>query len=283
LIVVTDRISAFDVVLPNPIPYKGAVLTALSLFWFDFLKGVVPNHLISTDVDTYPAPLPSYRDQLEGRSMLVVRADVFPIECVARGYLAGSGWKEYQQTGEVCGVRLPAGLRESDKLSEPVFTPATKAETGHDINISEREMADRIGEDATRELKELTLTLYSRASEFADSRGIIIADTKFEFGLKDGRVILVDEALTPDSSRFWPRESYQPGRGQQSFDKQYLRDYLETLTWDKQPPGPNLPETVLARTSEKYLEAYRLLTGRTIKDSGIRSQESGFRLAVPES
>ena len=280
---VTDRISAFDVVLPNPIPYKGAVLTALSLFWFDFLKDVVPNHLISTDVDSYPAPLESYRDQLEGRSMLVVRADVFPIECVARGYLVGSGWKEYQQTGEVCGVKLPAGLRESDKLPEPIFTPATKAETGHDINISEREMADRIGEDVTRELKELTLMLYSRASEFADSRGIIIADTKFEFGVNDGKVILVDEALTPDSSRFWPKESYQPGRGQQSFDKQYLRDYLETVTWDKQPPGPNLPETVVARTSEKYLEAYRLLTGETIKASGIRSQESGFRLAAPES
>jgi len=283
LIVVSDRISAFDVVLPNPIPYKGAVLTALSLFWFDFLKDVVPNHLISTDVDSFPAPLPAYRDQLEGRSMLVVRADVFPIECVARGYLVGSGWKEYQQTGEVCGVKLPAGLKESDKLSEPIFTPATKAETGHDINISEREMADRVGDQYTRELKELTLTLYTRAAEFADSRGIIIADTKFEFGVKDGRVILVDEALTPDSSRFWPRESYEPGRGQQSFDKQYLRDYLETVTWDKQPPGPNLPETVIARTSEKYLEAYRLLTGRTIKESGIRSQESGFRLAVPES
>jgi phosphoribosylaminoimidazole-succinocarboxamide synthase len=283
LIVVSDRISAFDVVLPNPIPYKGAVLTALSCFWFDFLKDIVPNHLISTDVDSYPAPLPSYRDQLEDRSMLVVRADVFPIECVARGYLVGSGWKEYQQTGEVCGVRLPSGLRESDKLGEPIFTPATKAETGHDINISEREMADRVGEEATRELKELTLTLYSRASAFAETRGIIIADTKFEFGVRDGKVILVDEALTPDSSRFWPKESYEPGRGQQSFDKQYLRDYLETVTWDKQPPGPNLPETVIARTSEKYLEAYRVLTGRTIRESGIRSQESGFRRSAPES
>jgi phosphoribosylaminoimidazole-succinocarboxamide synthase len=283
LIVVTDRISAFDVVLPNPIPYKGAVLTALSLFWFDFLEDIVPNHLISTDVDTYPAPLPSYRDQLEGRSMLVVRADVFPIECVARGYLAGSGWKEYQQTGEVCGIKLPPGLRESDKLAEPIFTPATKAETGHDINISEREMADRIGKEATRELKELTLTLYSRASAFAETRGIIIADTKFEFGVKDGKLILVDEALTPDSSRFWPKESYEPGRGQQSFDKQYLRDYLETVVWNKQPPGPDLPEMVITRTSEKYIEAYRLLTGRPSIESGIRSQESGFRLAVPES
>ena len=283
MIVVTDRISAFDVVLPNPIPYKGAVLTALSLFWFDFLKDIVPNHLISTDVDTYPSPLPSYRDQLEGRSMLVVRADVFPIECVARGYLAGSGWKEYQQSGEVCGIKLPPGLRESDKLAEPIFTPATKAETGHDINISEREMADRIGAEATRRLKEITLTLYSRASAFAETRGIIIADTKFEFGVKDGRLILVDEALTPDSSRFWPREFYDPGRGQQSFDKQYLRDYLETVAWNKQPPGPNLPEMVITRTSEKYLEAYRLLTGRMSMESGIRSQESGFRLAVPES
>jgi phosphoribosylaminoimidazole-succinocarboxamide synthase len=283
LIVATDRISAFDVVMPNPIPLKGAVLTAFSLFWFDFFKDVVPNHLITTDVDDYPEPLGAYRDQLEGRSMLVVRADVFPIECVARGYLSGSGWKEYQTTGEVCGVKLPAGLKESDRLPEPIFTPATKEETGHDINISEREMANRVGADATHKLKELTLTLYSRGAAYADSRGIIIADTKFEFGVNNGNVILVDEALTPDSSRFWPKESYAAGRGQQSFDKQYLRDYLETLKWNKQPPGPELPEPVIAKTSEKYLEAYRLLTGRTIKDPGIRSQESGFRLAAPES
>jgi phosphoribosylaminoimidazole-succinocarboxamide synthase len=276
LIVATDRISAFDVVLPNPIPQKGIVLTALSTFWFDFLKDVVPNHVIATDVDSYPAPLPSYRDQLEGRSMLVSRADVFPFECVARGYLSGSGWKEYQQTGEVCGVKLPAGLTESDRLDEPIFTPATKAETGHDVNVSEAEMSRKIGDEATSKLKNLTLTLYQRAAEYADSRGIIIADTKFEFGLKDEKLILIDEVLTPDSSRFWPKESYQPGRGQQSFDKQYLRDYLETVEWNKEPPGPNLPETVVARTSEKYLEAYRLLTGGTIKDSGIRSQESGF-------
>ena len=262
--------------LPNPIPQKGIVLTALSMFWFDFLKDVVPNHVIATDVDSYPAPLPSYRDQLEGRSMLVTRADVFPFECVARGYLSGSGWKEYQQTGEVCGVELPAGLMESDKLDEPIFTPATKAETGHDMNVSEAAMSRSIGEETTSKLKNLTLTLYRRAAEYADSRGIIIADTKFEFGLKDGNIILIDEVLTPDSSRFWPKESYQPGRGQQSFDKQYLRDYLETVEWNKQPPGPNLPDTVVARTSEKYLEAYRLLTGRTITDSGIRSQESGF-------
>jgi len=283
LIVTTDRISAFDVVLPNPIPYKGAVLTAFSVFWFDFLKDVVSNHLITTNVADFPSPLPQYRDQLEARSMLVVRTDVFPIECVARGYLAGSGWKEYQKTGEVCGIKLPAGLKESDKLPEPIFTPATKAETGHDMNISEREMADIVGQEATRQLKELTLTLYSRAADYADSRGILIADTKFEFGVSDGRVILIDEALTPDSSRFWPKESYEPGRGQPSFDKQYLRDYLETIEWDKQPPGPNLPEAIVERTSEKYLEAYRVLTGRVIEEPGIRSQESGFRRAVPES
>ena len=283
LIVTTDRISAFDVVLPNPIPFKGAVLTAFSVFWFDFLKDIVDNHLISTYVDEFPEPLSRHQDQLEGRSMLVVRTEVFPIECVARGYLAGSGWKEYQKTGEVCGIKLPAGMKESDKLPEPIFTPATKEETGHDENISEREMARRIGDDATRRLKELTLMLYSGAAEYADSRGIIIADTKFEFGVSDGRVILIDEALTPDSSRFWPKETYEPGRGQPSFDKQYLRDYLETLDWNKQPPGPILPETVVKRTSEKYLEAYRLLTGRTLTDSGIRSQESGFRRAVSES
>lgn len=272
LIVVTDRISAFDVVMPDAIPHKGAVLTQLSLFWFDFLKEIVANHLITTDVGLYPAPLAEYRDQLEGRSMLVVRADVFPIECVARGYLAGSGWKEYQQTGEICGVKLPAGLKESDRLPEPIFTPATKAESGHDINISERETANQIGEEATAKLKELTLALYKRASEHADSRGIIIADTKFEFGVKDGQVILVDEALTPDSSRFWPRQAYEPGRSQQSFDKQYLRDYLETLDWNKQPPAPKLPEIVVAQTSEKYIEAYGLLTGRRLE---VEGQESG--------
>ncbi len=269
LIVATDRISAFDVVMPDAIPHKGVVLTQLSVFWFDFLKAIVTNHLITTDVSSYPAPLAGHRDQLAGRSMLVARADVFPIECVARGYLAGSGWKEYQQWGEVCGVKLPAGLKESDRLPEPIFTPATKAESGHDINISERETASRIGEEATQALKKLTLDLYARASEYADSRGIIIADTKFEFGVKDGQVILVDEALTPDSSRFWPKKSYEPGRSQQSFDKQYLRDYLETLDWNKQPPGPKLPEMVVAQTSEKYIEAYRLLTGRSILDFGF--------------
>ena len=270
LIVATDRISAFDVVLPSAIPSKGTVLTALSLFWFRFLEDTVSTHVVTADVEQYPPPFPGYREELEGRSMLVSRAEVFPIECVARGYLAGSGWKEYRETGEVCGIRLPAGLRESDRLPEPVFTPATKAEAGHDINISESEMEDRIGEEATRKLRELTLAIYSRAAAYAQERGIIIADTKFEFGVKDGEVILVDEALTPDSSRFWPEASYQPGGPQQSFDKQYVRDYLETLDWDKQPPGPILPEGVVTRTSEKYLEAYRLLTGHSIADWGSR-------------
>ncbi len=263
LIVATDRISAFDVVMPNTIPYKGAVLTALSLFWFDFLKETVANHLITTDIDKYPLALRAYRDQLEGRSMLVCRADVFPIECVARGYLSGSGWKEYKETGEVCGIKLPAGLRESDKLPEVIFTPATKAESGHDINISESKMTRHVGLEATKKLKELTLKIYASAADYALERGIIIADTKFEFGVKDGEMILVDEALTPDSSRFWPEDSYEPGQAQPSFDKQFLRDYLETLDWNKQPPSPELPEGVIKRTSEKYLEAYNLLTGET--------------------
>lgn len=275
LIVATDRISAFDVVLPSAIPYKGAVLTGLSLFWFDLLKDVVRNHLITTDVADYPDGLHRYRDQIEGRSMLVARAEVFPIECVARGYLAGSGWKEYQQSGEVCGVKLPVGLTESDPLPEPIFTPATKAEQGHDINISEREMADIVGTEATRRLKELTLKIYEVASGHARARGIIIADTKFEFGVKDGEIILVDEVLTPDSSRFWPSAAYSPGRPQQSFDKQYVRDYLETLDWDKRPPGPELPREVVERTSEKYLEAYRVLTDR---EPLVAAQDSGFRI-----
>ncbi|HET8675185.1 MAG TPA: phosphoribosylaminoimidazolesuccinocarboxamide synthase [Blastocatellia bacterium] len=269
LVVATDRISAFDVVLPSAIPCKGAVLTQLSLFWFDFLKETVSNHLITSEVDDYPAVLNDYSDQLRGRSMLVARADVFPVECVARGYLAGSGWKDYQKTGEVCGVGLPAGLRESERLPEPIFTPATKAESGHDINISESEMAALVGEGATKRLKELTIAIYLGAARYAEERGIIIADTKFEFGVKDGEIILVDEALTPDSSRFWPKETYQPGRGQQSFDKQFVRDYLETLDWNKQPPGPELPVTVVERTTEKYLEAYRLLTGQQILDFGF--------------
>ncbi len=266
LIVATDRLSAFDVVLPTAIRYKGAVLTNLSLFWFDYLRDIISSHLITARIDEYPPSLQKYSDQLEMRSMMVTRAEVFPFECVARGYLEGSGWKDYQSTGEVCGVKLPAGLRQADRLPEPIFTPATKAEAGHDINITEREMAQSVGEETARRLKELTLAIYSRAAQYAEERGIIIADTKFEFGLKDGEIILVDEALTPDSSRFWPREHYTPGRAQPSFDKQYVREYLETLAWDKQPPGPQLPEEVAMKTSEKYAEAYRLLAGKRIQE-----------------
>lgn len=264
LIVATDRISAFDVVLPNAIPCKGVVLTALSLFWFDFLKGVVRNHLITADVEQYPERLSGFRPSLDGRSMLVARAEVVPFECVARGFLAGSGWKEYVDAGQVCGVKLPAGLRESDKLPEPIFTPATKAESGHDVNVSERTMANAVGEEVTKRLKDLTLTVYGEAARYADERGIIIADTKLEFGFHEGDILLIDEVLTPDSSRFWPKATFQPGRSQQSFDKQYVRDYLETLAWDKHPPAPALPEAVIRSTSAKYLEAYQLLTGESI-------------------
>jgi phosphoribosylaminoimidazole-succinocarboxamide synthase len=273
LIVATDRISAFDVVLPSAIPHKGAVLTALSIFWFDFLKDTVQNHFITADIGQYPPPLRDYGDQLSGRSMLVKRVDVVPIECVARGYLVGSGWKEYKKTGEVCGIKLPAGLRESDQLPEPIFTPSTKAEEGHDVNISEQQMADIVGKELTERLGRMTLDIYEKASRYARERGIIIADTKFEFGMKDGEIILADEVLTPDSSRFWPRESYEPGRAQQSFDKQYVRDYLETLEWGKTPPGPILPDPVIQQTSEKYLQAYKLITGTELTiDGAARSK-----------
>ena len=264
LIVATDRISAFDVVLPNAIPEKGRVLTALTLFWLDLIRDIVPNHLITADVARYPAPLRRYAAELEGRSMLVRRAEVVPFECVARGYLAGSGWKEYQKTGAVCGIPLPAGLREAEKLPRPIFTPATKAEAGHDINVSEAEMAKSLGAELTARLKQLTLAVYTRAADYAATRGIIIADTKFEFGRAGGEIILVDEVLTPDSSRFWPASEYVPGMSPPSFDKQYVRDYLETLTWNKQPPAPPLPPEVVRRTTEKYLEAYRLLTGKSL-------------------
>ncbi|MBI3029096.1 MAG: phosphoribosylaminoimidazolesuccinocarboxamide synthase [Candidatus Rokubacteria bacterium] len=264
LIVATDRISAFDVVLPNAIPEKGRVLTALTLFWLDLTRDLVPNHLITADVARYPAPLQKYAAELEGRSMLVRRAEVVPFECVARGYLAGSGWKEYQKTGAVCGIPLRAGLRESEKLPQPIFTPATKAEAGHDINVSEAEMAKAVGVELTGRLRQLTLAVYTRAADYAATRGIIIADTKFEFGRAGGEIILVDEVLTPDSSRFWPASEYAPGMSPPSFDKQYVRDYLETLTWNKQPPAPPLPPEVVRRTTEKYLEAYRLLTGKSL-------------------
>ncbi|MBI4590243.1 MAG: phosphoribosylaminoimidazolesuccinocarboxamide synthase [Candidatus Rokubacteria bacterium] len=264
LIVATDRISAFDVVLPNAIPEKGRVLTALSLFWFDLIRDIVPTHLITAEVARYPAPLQKYAAELEGRSMLVRRADVVPFECVARGYLAGSGWKEYQKTGAVCGIPLPPGLKESEKLPRPIFTPATKAETGHDVNVPEADMARAVGAELTATLKRLTLAVYTRAADYATTRGLIIADTKFEFGRIGGKVILVDEVLTPDSSRFWPASEYAPGTSPASFDKQYVRDYLESLTWNKQPPAPTLPPDVVRRTTEKYLEAYRLLTGKAL-------------------
>jgi len=262
LIVATDRISAFDCVLPTPIARKGEVLTALSRFWFSKLAHVVPNHLITTNLAEMPAAIREQAANLKDRSMLVRRTDVFPVECVVRGYLVGSGWKDYLRTGEVCGHRLPVGLRESDELTEPIFTPATKAETGHDENISEEQMAQLLGEDVTAKLRQISLRLYNEAREYARSRGIIIADTKFEFGTdREGNILLIDEALTPDSSRFWPATSYEPGRPQPSFDKQFVRDYLDQLQWDKQPPAPQLPPEVASATTERYLEAYKLLVG----------------------
>jgi phosphoribosylaminoimidazole-succinocarboxamide synthase len=264
LFVATDRISAFDYVLATGIPEKGRVLTQLSLFWFDFLKDVVKNHLVTARVDQYPAPLKKYSDDLRGRSMLVVKAQMIDIECVARGYLSGSGWKEYQQTGAVCGVKLPAGLKESDKLPEPIFTPATKALSGHDENISIDEMAKHTGKELAEKLRDLTLKIYKTAADYAAGRGIIIADTKFEFGQTSQGLILADEVLTPDSSRFWPADKYQPGKAQESFDKQFVRDYLEAIKWNKQPPAPSLPEDVARKTSEKYIEAYRILAGREL-------------------
>ncbi len=264
LFVATDRISAFDYVLASGIPNKGRVLTQLSLFWFDFLKNIVPNHLVTADVDGYPAPLRRYAEQLRGRSMLVVRADMIAIECVVRGYLSGSGWTEYQNNGKVCGIELPRGLRESDKLPEPIFTPAVKATSGHDENISFEEMARRAGPKLSEQLREWSLEIYRKAAEHAAARGILIADTKFEFGRTAGGLVLADEVLTPDSSRFWPADRYQPGRRQESFDKQFVRDYLEKIRWNKQPPAPALPAAVVLETSGKYVEAYRRLSGREL-------------------
>jgi phosphoribosylaminoimidazole-succinocarboxamide synthase len=264
VIVATDRISAFDYILPTGIPDKGKVLTQLSIFWFDFLRDLTPTHFLSANVDDYPAPLPDFRDQLEGRSMLVKRAKMIEIECVARGYISGSGWKEYKQQGTVCGIKLPPGLKESDKLPEPIFTPATKAQTGHDENVSFEHVVSLIGEDLARRLRDLTLAIYDRASRYAETKGIIIADTKFEFGFVGDELVLGDEVLTPDSSRFWPADTYQPGGPQYSFDKQFVRDYLESIHWTKQPPAPPLPEDVAAKTGEKYKQAYKEITGREL-------------------
>jgi phosphoribosylaminoimidazole-succinocarboxamide synthase len=265
LFVATDRISAFDYVLATGIPHKGRVLTQISLFWFDFLKDIVPNHFVTADVNLYPAAIRKHADELRGRSMMVMRAEMFPVECVARGYLSGSGWKEYKATGSVCGVKLPAGLKESDRLPEPLFTPATKATTGHDINISFEEMCKVVDPELSRQLRDLTLRIYKKAADYALQRGIIIADTKFEFGQTAKGITLADEVLTPDSSRFWPADSYQPGKAQDSYDKQYVRDYLEEIRWNKQPPAPALPQEVARRTSEKYVGAYRQLTGRELE------------------
>jgi phosphoribosylaminoimidazole-succinocarboxamide synthase len=264
LFVATDRISAFDYVLATGIPQKGRVLTQMSVFWFELLRGVVPNHMVTTDVDRYPAALRKYEDRLRGRSMMVVRAEMFPVECVVRGYISGSAWKEYKASGTVCGIQLPPGLKESDKLPEPIFTPATKATSGHDENISFEQMAKIIGPDFSRDLRDISLAIYKKAADYALQRGIIIADTKFEFGRTGVGITLADEVLTPDSSRFWPADKYQPGKAQESFDKQYVRDYLEEIRWNKLPPAPALPPDVARKTSEKYVEAYRQLTGREL-------------------
>jgi len=265
LIVATDRISAFDSVSPTPIERKGEVLTALSRFWFAKLGHIVPHHLITTEIDEMPDVVRAHADELRGRSMLVKRTEVFPVECVVRGYLSGSGWKDYQRTGQVCGHQLPTGLRDSEKLATSIFTPATKAETGHDENISEAQMAEIVGRDAMEKLREVSLRLYTEASDYARGRGIIIADTKFEFGRDhDGAITLIDEVLTPDSSRFWPLDSYEVGKSQASFDKQYVRDYLESIKWDKQPPCPELPDEIAQATTARYLEAYELITGEKL-------------------
>ena len=264
LFVATDRISAFDYVLATGIPHKGAVLSQLSLFWFDFLKDIVPNHLVTARVEKYPPNLKKYEEQLKGRSMVVVHADMIAIECVVRGYISGSAWKEYKQSGKVCGIQLPAGLRESDQLPEPIFTPSSKATSGHDENISFEEMCQRAGPKLSAQLRDISLQVYKAAADYARTKGIIIADTKFEFGKTAKGVTLADEVLTPDSSRFWPADKYQPGKSQESFDKQYVRDYLEEIKWNKQPPAPALPEEVARKTSEKYREAYARLTGKEL-------------------
>ena len=266
LIVSTDRISCFDVVLPDGIPFKGKILTGLSCFWFDFLKGIIPNHFITTDVSEYPVSLQKYKKDLEARSMLVVKSKPLPVECIVRGYLSGSGWKEYRDLQSVCGIKLPSGLKESQVLPEVIFTPSTKAEVGHDINVAKDYIDKEIGKEISDAVARLSVAIYKKASEYAATRGIIIADTKFEFGMHDNKITLIDEVLTPDSSRFWPKDEYAPGRPQMSFDKQFVRDYLETLDWNKTPPGPSLPKEIIEKTSAKYLEAYKRITGKEFKE-----------------
>jgi phosphoribosylaminoimidazole-succinocarboxamide synthase len=262
--VATDRISAFDVVMPDTIPDKGKILTQISLFWFEFMKPICENHVITSDVKQYPKVCQQYAKSLEGRSMLVKKTTPLPVECVVRGYISGSGWKSYRQSGTVCGILLPEGLTESQKLPRPIFTPSTKEETGHDINISLDEAAQKIGDELAQKIKALSLAIYDKGSKMAEKKGIIIADTKFEFGIQDNHLLLIDEVLTPDSSRFWPKDEYTPGGPQKSFDKQYLRDYLLSLNWEKKPPAPSLPEHVIQNTRKKYLEAFRILTGTDV-------------------
>ena len=264
LMIASDRISCFDVVLPTPIPRKGEILTQISAFWFDFIKDIIPNHLISANVDEFPKELAKYKEALRNRTMLVKKVKTIPVECVVRGYLSGSGWKEYKDTQSVCGIHLPAGLKESDKLPEPIFTPATKESVGHDMNVAFDDIKKEVGSDTANFLKETSLAIYKKASAFAAERGIIVADTKFEFGWLDEKIILIDEVLTPDSSRFWPKDQYNPGKAQPSFDKQYVRDYLLTLDWDKTYPGPKLPEKIVNHTVEKYLQAFKMLTGKVL-------------------
>ncbi|MFA5357266.1 MAG: phosphoribosylaminoimidazolesuccinocarboxamide synthase [Candidatus Omnitrophota bacterium] len=265
LIVSTDRISCFDVILPSGIPHKGHVLTQLSCFWFDFIKDIIPNHLISCDVNDYPGQLDRHKTMLKGRSMLVKKTKPLPLECVVRGYLSGSGWKEYRQKGSVCGIKLPEGLGESDKLPQVLFTPSTKADAGHDLNVDQEYAEGLVGKDTASRLREISISIYKKAGEYASQRGIIIADTKFEFGMEGDDIILIDEALTPDSSRFWPADLYAAGAPQPSFDKQFVRDYLEGLGWDKNPPAPSLPDEIIRKTTDKYLQAYKGLTGKDIK------------------
>ncbi|OGC23765.1 phosphoribosylaminoimidazolesuccinocarboxamide synthase [candidate division WOR-1 bacterium RIFOXYB2_FULL_42_35] len=262
LLVASDRISSFDSVMPNGIPDKGKILTQISLFWFTLTKNLIPNHVIAANVDDYPEELKKYRDKLDKRSMLGKKTKGIPIECVVRGYLSGSGWAEYQKSQSVCGIKLPAGLKESDKLPEPIFTPSTKAESGHDINISQKEAADVVGQEVADFLKEKSLAIYNKCAQYADTKGIIIADTKFEFGKVDNQIIIIDEMLTPDSSRFWPKDTYKPGGQQFSYDKQFVRDYLISIKWDKEPPAPPLSDEVVVKTREKYLEAFKRLTGK---------------------
>lgn len=269
LIVSTDRISCFDVVLSDCIPYKGNVLTQLSLFWFDFNRDIVPNHLITADVEEYPKELQKYKDDLNGRSMLVKKTKPLPVECVVRGYISGSGWKEYQRSRSICGIKLPAELKESDKLPQTIFTPSTKEDIGHDINVTQEYVEKNIGKETTRRLKDFSLAIYEKAARFAKKRGIIIADTKFEFGIYKDEIILIDEALTPDSSRFWPLDEYQPGKPNLSFDKQFVRDYLESLDWDKAPPAPKLPQNIINETSQKYQKILYLLTDKNIHTQKI--------------